>query len=624
MDSFLSTFFVLGLITVAAYAWQRFNEPSFPTGDTLPHTVSPLRYLFLRSAYQRARYVYLAASLAVYCILVAPSESMAKALQKLGLPEFPPQAWPLVVALLIAGLLPNSNVKFLTVIEEWLRRLVHAYFLVPDRIERTIGILQDADYDPPLNQLNAVASPLREQLQEDLHLPRSSLRYRWARAGMLMESLNQMGAGAHHPLKKAAFDPFEDDLEEIRARYKALAQDIAALGDPTAEKVLNLTKAVNSLLKRIYAYISWGVQYQADSERTVDDILEELGFRIPDVGRRRMFDIVAPAILLVSAITVMFSLGIDALDRWLEIPKTPLMHESARLALIAAAAAAGMYGRAVYIALNQRQIQIEQRTWRHGSPSRLLPIAIRAGLVSWGVIVLVTLIGRFPDVLQSLPGLAEVIKSLSVTAAASTSGAAPWNLLPLKIITAFPWLLAGATVGVLLAVRLGGDVRRTSVRARVHDALWLGVGLGVAAVAAQLFQTSFEAREINLYSIASTGVAGSLCGAVIGFMIPCACRANIVTPPSPEAAAALRNLLQRAAILRGSEAAAKDWVFTPHDYLDGVTPAEAIQYEGRATGVRRLLEGNVQGSENEVRPEGAQRRFPVAIEDGKASRSNAA
>ena len=60
--------------------------------------------------------------------------------------------------------------------------------------------------------------------------------------------------------------------------------------------------SVDSLLKRIYAYISWGIRYQADSERDVDQTLEELGFRIPKTGGRRLFDIVIPAVLLVALI----------------------------------------------------------------------------------------------------------------------------------------------------------------------------------------------------------------------------------------------------------------------------------------------------------------------------------
>ena len=45
-------------------------------------------------------------------------------------------------------------------------------------------------------------------------------------------------------------------------------------------------------------------------------------------------------------------------------------------------------------------------------------------------------------------------------------------------------------------------------------------------------------------------------------------------------ARALRDLLAQAIAL-GSETAARDWVFAPNGDLDGITPAEAVQYKAR-------------------------------------------
>jgi hypothetical protein len=620
LDQFVSVTFVLGLITVVAYAWQRFNEPSFPTGETLPHTVTPLRYLFLRSAYQKARYAYVAVLLFVYCLFVAPGPEMADALAKLGLEKFPPEAWALVVALLMAGLLPNSNVKFLIVIEEWLRRLIHASFLVPDGVQRTIGILEDADYKPPPTQLDAVGSNLREQIRDDLNLPRNSLRYRWARASML----KQMGAGADHPLNEAAFEPFQEDFEEIRARYKALAQDIAAnCSETDDDNEDNLTKSVDNLLKRIYAYISWGIRYQVDSQQAVEDTLEELGFRIPVLGGRRLFDTVAPAVALVALITIAFWLTIDAISRTIGAP-APNMSRSVLYALASATAACVMYGRAVFIALNQRAGQIEQKIWRQGSPTRLVPIAVRAGLVSWVVIVVTTVVLRLPETLQSLPELARVIRSLPLIPAGTELGAIPWNFVPVRIITALPWLLAGATVSVTLAYMLGGDVRRTDKLQRVHDAIILGIGLGLAAASAQLIQSSLadvlgSDDKAPLAYVPIIGFVGFLCGGVIGFMVPWACRVNLMTPPDPSMASALRDLLREAETSLGTRAAAENWVFTPRDQLRGITPAEAVQYKGLATGVRRLLNGETSREGEADRIGRSDRPIPFVIDGGRTA-----
>jgi hypothetical protein len=155
-------------------------------------------------------------------------------------------------------------------------------------------------------------------------------------------------------------------------------------------------------------------------------------------------------------------------------------------------------------------------------------------------------------------------------------------------------LLAGATVSTVLACRLGGDVRRTDRSDRVHDALLMGGALALAAAAAQSIQIAFGDfmfGEQTFYGLVPIiGLAGFACGAVIGFMVPQACRANIVTPTNRNEAAALRDLLSRAKAVLASTAAAENWVFRPRDDLGGITPAEAVQYQGLATGVRRQID----------------------------------
>ena len=61
-----------------------------------------------------------------------------------------------MVALFLTGVVAAREPKWLNIIEEHLRRLVHAWFLVPYGVERTIGVLEDARYEPPQSQLNLV------------------------------------------------------------------------------------------------------------------------------------------------------------------------------------------------------------------------------------------------------------------------------------------------------------------------------------------------------------------------------------------------------------------------------------------------------------------------------------
>jgi energy-coupling factor transporter transmembrane protein EcfT len=113
--------------------------------------------------------------------------------------------------------------------------------------------------------------------------------------------------------------------------------------------------------------ISWGVRQQADSDGEVIQTLEELGFRIPKIGGRRLFDIIAPAVLFIAVIAMLFWVTMDAVS-WAMKWSTPTRSESIVNGLSSATAASFMYGWAVYIALKRRSAQIERRLWRERSP----------------------------------------------------------------------------------------------------------------------------------------------------------------------------------------------------------------------------------------------------------------
>jgi Protein of unknown function (DUF2384) len=625
LEHYLSVFFVLGLLVVMAHAWQRFNEPSFPNRQALPRTVDPLQYLFLRPAYGRARLAYVTALLLLYGVLVAAGQSIVPTLGAAGMKDFPPEAWALLIALILTGVgLAPEPLKWLNTIEEQLRRGVHAWFLVPGGVERIIGVLEDARYEPPASQLSLIANPaVREKLQDDLKLSTGGLRYRWARATMLMMSLRQMGAGMAHPLQKAAFEPFKEDFDAILVTYRALKQDVQAdterAADEEAEE--NLIGSVDNLLKRIYAYVSWGILRQVSSDREGYQTLEALGFRIPKTGGRRLFDIAAPAVFLVALITMVFWVAVDTLG-WMMKVSGPTMSQSIVSALTSAMAASIMYGVAVFIALNGRHTQIERKVWREGSPRCLIPIAIKAGLVTWCVIIATTVLWDFPEAWQSFVSIIRMAVSVFSGDPAAAAAAASWSFLPARIGTALPWLLVGATASAVLANSLSGDVRRTDRSQRLRDAIILGIAVGLAAGAAQLIQLSlmelFEGQRSLYGAVPIVALAGFACGVVIGSMVPAACRTNLVTPLDPIMARSLRELQRQAQTALGKPAA-DDWLFSPNSDLGGITPAEAIQHKTHATGVGRLLESEAALRRDEAHPDRGERTNPVVIEGGRSA-----
>jgi hypothetical protein len=622
VEQFGSIFFLIGLLVVMAYAWQRFDEPSFPQRENLPHTVDPLRYLFLRSTYGKARWAYVAGLIGLYGLLVAPGPTVIGALGNVGFKDFPPKAWALLIALVLTGVgTAPASVKWLNGVEEWLRRWVHGWFLVPDGIQRTIGVLEDARYDPPPSQLSLVENPAtRERLQENLKAPTGTLRYRWARTAVLMVSLRQMGAGATHPLKRAAFAPFEEDFKAILMSYRALRQDVeAVLSNPSdSDTEENLLTSVDSLLKRVYAYISWGLLQQADRELDIDQTLEELGFRIPKTGGRRLLDIVVPAALLIALITMVFWVAMDTGSWAMGWSTGTDVSETVIRALSPAIAAALMYGSAVFIALKGRATQIEEKVWREGSARCLIPIALRAGLVTWVVIIAATVISdQFPQAWQSLVAIVHGLEAFIGTTPDSVEG---WSFLPIKMATAFPWVLVGATASAGLASSLRGDVRRIEPSQGVRDAVILGIAVAFAAGVAYSIQLALteklEGGSSSFVDVPLVALVAFGCGAVIGFKVPVAYRINLVTPLDPIMSRALRDLLVQANVALGSDTAARDWVFAPNADLDGITPAEAVQHKTQATGVGRLLEAEAVRRREEARSE---RLMPVVVEGGRST-----
>jgi hypothetical protein len=619
LDHYWSAFFCLGLLVVTAFAWRQFDEPSFPSHESLPRTVDPLRYLFLKSAYRKARFSYVLALLFLYALIVAPGPKVVPALGTVGIEKFPDEGWALLAALIITGVgLAPDSWKWFHKVEELVRQRVHAWFLVPDGIERTIAVLEDAQYNPAEKQLAFIQSPRKEKVQEDLNCAPETLRYRWARATILVTSLKQMQAGAEHPLKRAAFAPFQEDFDAILEKYRALKPDVETFGAGATSNDADeqqLSTSVNRLLRQVYAYISWGVRSQADSEREVYDALEELGFRIPKIGGRRLFDIVTPAVLLIALIAMLFWVTNDAAKHAMGLPALR-GSDSIVAALSSAMAASLMYGGAVLIALRRRSALIERRFWREGSARCLIPIAIRAGLVTWAVITAVTVLWSPSEAWQSLAGIVALLKSPAGDSSASAVASAEWLLI--RIATALPWLLAGATASAVLASSLGGDARSTDRSQRAIDAIFLGGALALAVGSAALLQYAllekFGGKPLDLGDVISLGLAGFACGAVIGFKLPWACKTNLVTPPDRATAGVLWELLVKAESELGSKVAAQNWIFSPNADLGGITPAEAVQYTTRATGVKRLLESEASARRVQAR---AERPVPVLIEGGR-------
>ena len=184
----------IGALVVICYSWQRFDEPSFPSEETLPHTVDRSN-ICSPGAPTRERGSSICAAMLLYFLLILPGPQVASlfpAASQANLSE----TWPLLVALVLVGIMPNTKVEWLMFIERRLRRSVHEFFLVPTEIVRTISVLEYAKYDPPADVLDAIPDSQKEKLLKDLDAFKGSLEYKWARATLLLECSTSREAAA--------------------------------------------------------------------------------------------------------------------------------------------------------------------------------------------------------------------------------------------------------------------------------------------------------------------------------------------------------------------------------------------------------------------------------------------
>jgi hypothetical protein len=328
-----------------------------------------------------------------------------------------------------------------------------------------------------------------------------------------------------------------------------------------------------------------------------------------------------PTVVLVAFITAIFWMLTDYLaGRWSDQTSmvTSIMGEAS-----AVAAAGAMYGLCAYIALNGRAERIEKSTWRQGSPSAYVWISIKAGALAWAVILVSTIIFQSSEI---MPALAKVVNGATnhLNEQLSPETLAAARLLLGKIFAASPWFLLGSTLSVVVAMRMAGDVRRTMLPDRLRDAYITGIATGFAAAAATALQTAIYGilgSNVDFGSVPTTAFAGFACGWVVGFCVPQLAKSMIVRPPNLEQVKALKNLRRQAIAALGKDDDVDGWLFGPYTELGGVSPAEAIGYTGRVTGVRMLLEELSASLPARADTQPPERSVPVLISGGLDKRT---
>ena len=478
--------------------------------------------------------------------------------------------------------------------EENLRRVIHSRFLVPDGTIRMIESLKYAHYEPRASLLSSLSESRRAAFTQTYRLRRTRFPSLGTGDDADGNPLRQLGTGAPHPLDSKAFEPFAKDFDAIEERYRFLEQQVDALDDLRAsgEQQASLGRSAETLLRRIYAYINWGIRHKANTEGEVTQTLEDLGFAVPTIGNRRIFDIVFPAAALIFIITMFFWTTVDGITH-LRVGGVDFTDSILRN-MNAAFQASLMYGGAVLIALVLRDKLIQRMEWRGTSIKGYVSIAVWAGFTTWAVITLTSAGFELRKSGESVLAWGSSVRALAFGAPFETTDAAMF--LPTTALTAAPWLLAGIAASFLLARLTRGSVHTGSRRKQLREAALFGLGLGIVAAMAQMIQLALMVKFGHSQSappwgiVPLVGLAGAACGAAIGATVPRAFRSSLTQPFDVSAARTLDDLLKNAERTLGSREDAERWLFSPHRDLGGITPAEAVHTEVYSTKVPVLLE----------------------------------
>ena len=278
MDFYLTPLYFFGLIAVGAYAIRRFNEPSFPNNEALPSTTEPLRYLFLKREYRRARLTYVVASLILYTALIWPGPSIVPKLGIVGLKEADTDTWALIVALVLVGVMPNISVKWLGLVEENLRRVIHSRFLVPDGTIRMIELLKYAHYEPRASLLSSLSEiPPRQPSPR----PAGSAEHAFPSLGTGddADGIPSGSSGRVRHIRSTARP--SSPLRRISTRSRNVTAFSSSRSTPSTISGRRASSRRRSADRPrrcsggFYAYINWGIRHKANTEGEVTQTLED-------------------------------------------------------------------------------------------------------------------------------------------------------------------------------------------------------------------------------------------------------------------------------------------------------------------------------------------------------------
>ena len=227
-----SSFVFFGSLGVAIwlvylYCQQQFAERLVTENSDYIYQLLP-RQLATHQEYSKGFLIYFMsmAAIMVLLALLGPQN-----LETLGitLPKtLSYLAWPLAIALVLMGALPN--VPGLMLIEKYLRQYAHERAYIPDAARATAQRLAAAEFDFTSYKGEALQSAeLRGVDSGDFTRSRQSVEYNWARLCCLIFLLKSYRmSGLTDLLDAGLLRDYENDLDLIESKKKSMEDQMAA------------------------------------------------------------------------------------------------------------------------------------------------------------------------------------------------------------------------------------------------------------------------------------------------------------------------------------------------------------------------------------------------------------
>jgi hypothetical protein len=562
-ETFAAT--MIGLVVVIVFGIQKFNEPTFATSEEQPETLLPPRFLALPRQYVNALLFYLG-SLCLLFVLCSLAGSKGFG-DFLAVTPIKPEAFPLAMALVIVGFIPN--VKWIQQIELFFRRTAHRRAFIPDGARSMQARLRGAKFNFAKfnNDTILKGETFRGVVASDFTARSDTVEHRWARFSCLIYALDQLDqrdgdvADDFSNIAQDLDDTFLDanrlEYKRLLARHKELRPRIASYRKNmlSESETDDLNDSLQQTLRRAYVFIGCAVRLKYPIDGRAIDALAHFGFEVKPLPRPpsifyviRWAALAMPSLIFLAVLATQF-FGLEVSQGNMNLQQT---------AVIWALSSIMVHGCAAWAAYKLRAHLQLTSEWT-GTPRQIITAGIVGGFA--GFLVLMPLDLMFGP---NAAGFKEVFRVL-------------------------PWLLLLGTTGAFTAYFLDTPIRaergRREREAAIQGCVTALVTYLVLTAAPESVQPDGQLpATMEAFIIFITLIIG----ASLGFFLP-HCHRQFERVRSGEVESRIEDVRWEAGRVFHDQPKADAWLNQPNASLRGATPIAAAKSAAGGDRVRSLL-----------------------------------